>query len=151
MALDVDGVLSAPLAHERIELPGTHLDFWPVPQWKLFLRWATKHFNVVWCTCWFSRANFISRAAGVGDFPALGQSKFVPGRMDWKVAAVSALDGPVVWVEDGFDDEAKKLGGVILVKTDFKVGLTHTDWRAVRRALITIKEKKPPSVSCFFT
>jgi hypothetical protein len=112
LLLDVDGVLSiGGDQRETIHLPGTHLPLWACRNWKRFLRKVDKISELVWCTCWMERANWIGKAAGIPERPHIPMVA-TEGDQDWKRVAVDQMfpdpARKLVWVEDGFRDDTRE-------------------------------------------
>ena len=136
LLLDVDGVLNIidKTSKKRrviLQARGYSPRLHPTPLVKPFIQWAWTRFNVRWLTAWGDTANHIAKWAGVRPVAEVRRPRNRQFH-DWKAAAVQRFkDIPgrkIVWVEDGFSDEAKDWAAprvdVHLIKTDVRVGVT---------------------------
>jgi hypothetical protein len=144
LLLDVDGVLNiGGDQRETVHLPGTFLPLWACRNWKSFLRKVDQISELVWCTCWMERANFIGKAAGIPERPHIPMVAIEGKDQDWKCVSVDRMfpdpARKLVWVEDGFRDDtrqwAKRRGNMKLIHVRFLSGLTKRTMRKVIRHL----------------
>jgi hypothetical protein len=142
LLLDVDGVINVPrkkrtravYVYPKIGGKTFRLRFWPTNRTARFMRLVWSAFDVRWLTAWGNGADVIAKRYGLNQRPEI----------DWRrqgskaagaAAALRDFKGPVFWIEDGIDDEAKALiakRGWTYLHCDPFVGVTGAHMKALK-------------------
>lgn len=141
LLLDVDGVINVP--RKRYTRPTYvfptigdrtfRLRYWPTSRSVRFMIFVWEHFDVRWLTAWGKSADVIAQRYGLAKRPAIDYRK--RSKAAGAAAALRDFKGPVFWIEDGIDDEAKalvKAKGWTYLHCDPFVGVTGAHMRTLR-------------------
>lgn len=141
LLLDVDGVINVPrkrytrptYVYPKIENQTFKLRFWPTTRTARFMRFVWEHFDVRWLTAW-GNADVIAKRYGLCQRREIDYRRY-GSKARGAAAALRDYKGPVFWIEDGIDDEAKALvaqKGWTYLHCDPWVGVTGAHMKTLR-------------------